>query len=379
MNLKEKQNTDRPWLRQELLVVTKHLVSLLEVSNLSENDKRLRALVHHIIVRDSEDVALYRNIHSRTLSGYLGNNYSEVLSWLQQHDCLDINHIYSSDTDDGFSKSYRIPGLTEDNREASLTAIAFVHPRIQRFKDDSNTTDAVSKFVLSNLNQLTVRKSLIHIDKIERRALGLEYCKWVYHKRFNVRYGDTSKRLFHTVIRMVKEARGNLLLERSIDGICYFEITACYPNLLPYWATDVDEKKHLVEVLKNDFYAVLAAHSKSNHSRDELKRIVSRFLCHPEHPSNNVMGQWLEMHCPKLFASICSKPSMALELQNLEADIFVERLGNWALLQLKWFVPMHDGFLCRFNDAAVMKRCAESIFERVVGHKPLLKQTILGQ
>jgi hypothetical protein len=91
------------------------------------------------------------------------------------------------------------------------------------------------------------------------------------------------------------------------------------------------------------------------------------------------MGQWLEMHCPKLFASICSKPSMALELQNLEADIFVERLGNWALLQLKWFVPMHDGFLCRFNDAAVMKRCAESIFERVVGHKPLLKQTILGQ
>ena len=70
---------------------------------------------------------------------------------------------------------------------------------------------------------------------------------------------------------------------------------------------------------------------------------------------------------------------MALELQNLEADIFVERLGNWALLQLKWFVPMHDGFLCRFNDAAVMKRCAETIFERVVGHKPLLKQTILGQ
>jgi hypothetical protein len=292
---------------------------------------------------------------------------------------LDINHIYSSDIDAGFSKSYRIPGLTEDNREASLTALTFNHERIQRFSDDSNPADAVSKFVLSNLNQLTVRKSLIHIDNIERRALGLESCKWVYHKRFNVRYGDTSRRLFHTVIRMVKEARGNLMLERSIDSICYFDITACYPNLLPYWAVDTEEKTRLVEVLKNDFYAVLAAHSKSNHSRDDLKRIVSRFLCHPEHPSNNVMGQWLQTNCPKLFASICSKPSMALELQNLEADIFVERLGNWALLQLKWFVPMHDGFLCRFNDAAVMKRCAESIFERVVGHKALLKQTILGQ
>ena len=379
MTLKQKEDAARTWLRQELLVVTTQLASLLESSNLSEDEKRQRALVHHIIVRESEDVGLFHNIHSRTLSSYLGNNYSAILTWLLQHDCLDINHIYSSDIDAGFSKSYKIPGLSEDNREASLTALTFNHERIQRFSDDSNPTDAVSKFVLSNLSQLTVRKSLIHIDNIERRALGLEYCKWVYHKRFNVGYGEHSRRLFHTVIRMVKEARGNLMLERSIDGICYFDITACYPNLLPYWAVDTEEKIRLVEVLKNDFYAVLAAYSKSNHSRDDLKRIVSRFLCHPEHPSNNVMGQWLEMHCPKLFASICSKPSMALELQNLEADIFVERLGNWALLQLKWFVPMHDGFLCRFNDAAVMKRCAETIFERVVGHKPLLKQTILGQ
>ena len=184
---------------------------MLESSNLSENDKRLRALVHHIIVRDSEDVGLYRNIHSRTLSSYLGNNYSEVLSWLIENDCLNINHIYSSDIDDGFSKSYRIPGLTEDNREASLTAIAFDHPRIQRFNDDSNATDAVSQFVLENLKLLTVRKQLVHIDSIERRAMALEYCKWVYHKRFNVGYGDNSKRLFHTVIRMVKEARANLM------------------------------------------------------------------------------------------------------------------------------------------------------------------------
>ena len=378
MNLKEKQNAERPWLRQELLVVTKHLASLLQSSNLSKNDKRLRALVHHIIVRDSEDVGLYRNIHSRTISSYLDNNYSEVLSWLQQHDCLDINHIYSSDTDAGFSKSYRIPGLSEDNREASLTAIAFDHPRVQRYNDDSKTTDAVSKFVLENLNRLTVRKRLVQIDSIERRALALEYSKWVYHKRFNVRYGDNSNRLFHTVIRMVKEARVNLILEPTGESLVYFDVTACYPNLLPYWAMDTQEKSLLVEVLKDDFYGVIAAYSVSNHSRDELKRVVSRFLCHPDHPSNNVMGKWLEIHCPNLFAAICSKKSMALDLQNLEADIFVEKLGNWALLQLKWFVPMHDGFLCRFNDGAVMKHCAEYIFEKVVGHKPLLKYSILG-
>jgi hypothetical protein len=378
MTLKQKQNADRPWLRQELLVVTKELASLLQYSNLSDEAKRHRALVHHIIIRDSDNFVLYHNADRDTWKNPIGNNYSEVLDWLEQHGCLERNHSYSNDADNSFSKSYRIPGLNEDNRDTSLTAIPFATARIQRIEDESEPTDAVSKFVLSNLNLLTVRKQLVQIDNIERRALALEYCKWVYHKRFNVHYGKNSNRLFYTVIRMVKEARANLMLENSIESICYFDITACYPNLLPYWAEDINEKTRLVEVLKDDFYAALATQSKITKTRDELKRIASRFLCHPDHPSNNVMGQWLEINCPKLFASICSKKSMALELQNLEADIFVERLGNWALHYQKWFVPMHDGFLCQLTDAQIMKSCAESIFQRIVGHKPLLKQTILA-
>lgn len=377
MTRKQKEDSARSWLRQEFLVVNKQLESLLASSSQPEKDKRLRALVHHIIVRDSEDLGLYHNIHSRTLSGYLGNNYSEVLKWLQQHNCLEVNHIYSSDIDSGFSKSYRIPGLTEDNRKTSLTAITYTHPKIQRFKDDSNTNDAISKFVLENLKQLTIRKQLVHIDNIERRALGLEYCKWVYHKRFNVRYGDTSKRLFHTVIRMVKEARVNLFLEQTGESVLYYDITACYPNLLPYWTHDIEEKKRFLEVLKNDFYGVLAADSKSNRTRNELKQLVSKFLCDKDHPSNNIMGQWLEINYPKLFAIICSKPSMALDLQNLEASIFVQRLGQWALQHRKWFVPMHDGFLCTVQDGSVFKDQAEFIFETVVGHKPLLKSCVL--
>jgi hypothetical protein len=186
MTLKQKQNAERPWLRQELLVVTKDLASLLQSSNLSEEEKRARALVHHIIIRDLEDVGLYHNIHSQTLSSYLGNGYSEVLNWLEQHGCLDRNHSYSNNVDNGFSKSCRIPGLNEDNRDTSLTAIPFATARIQRIEDESEPTDAVSKFILSNLNLLTVHKQLVHIDNIERRALALEYCKWVYHKRFNV-------------------------------------------------------------------------------------------------------------------------------------------------------------------------------------------------
>jgi hypothetical protein len=186
MTLKQKQNADRPWLRQELLVVTKELASLLQYSNLSDEAKRHRALVHHIIIRDSDNFVLYHNADRDTWKNPIGNNYSEVLDWLEQHGCLERNHSYSNDADNSFSKSYRIPGLNEDNRDTSLTAIPFATARIQRIEDESEPTDAVSKFVLSNLNLLTVRKQLVQIDNIERRALALEYCKWVYHKRFNV-------------------------------------------------------------------------------------------------------------------------------------------------------------------------------------------------
>ena len=84
-----------------------------------------------------------------------------------------------------------------------------------------------------------------------------------------------------------------------------------------------------MEVLKTDLYSVLATYYKSNHSRGELKRVVSRFLFYPDHPSNNIMGQWLQTYYHQLFNYICSKKSITLELQNFKADIFVERLRNW--------------------------------------------------
>jgi hypothetical protein len=90
VTLKQKQNAERSWLRQELLVITKHLGALLGSSNLAENDKRLRALVHHIINRDWDNVGLYRNIHSRTLSSYLGN-ISTCKKWFQ----FAINSLYA--------------------------------------------------------------------------------------------------------------------------------------------------------------------------------------------------------------------------------------------------------------------------------------------
>jgi hypothetical protein len=377
MTRKQRNDLERPWLKQEILVVSKKLGTLLSTSSLTDTEKRQRALIHHMIIRDSEDVGLYHNVSSRVLGNLLGNNYSTVLKWMVQNQCLDINQSYSSDVDKGFTKSYRIPGLNLKNRLTETTFFTFNHPRIIRVNDGSDPTDDVSKFVLTNLNRLTVRKELVHIEDTHRRIFGLEYSKWVYHKRFDVKYGENSKRLSHTVIRMVKEARVNLILEETGESLVYFDVTACYPNLLPFWIHDPSEKSRFVEILKEDFYGVLASSSKSKSSRDRLKGVVSRFLCDKKHPSNNIMGRWLETNFPNLFNTICNTPSMALSLQNLEADLFVQKLGRWAMTNQVWYVPMYDGFLCLTRDALTLRQQAESIFESIVGHRPLLREGIL--
>jgi hypothetical protein len=176
---------------------------------------------------------------------------------------------------------------------------------------------------------------------------------------------------------MVKEARVNLILEETGESLVYFDVTACYPNLLPFWIHDPSEKSRFVEILKEDFYGVLASSSKSKSSRDRLKGVVSRFLCDKKHPSNNIMGRWLETNFPNLFNTICNTPSMALSLQNLEADLFVQKLGRWAMTNQVWYVPMYDGFLCLTRDALTLRQQAESIFESIVGHRPLLREGIL--
>lgn len=68
MTRKQRNDLERPWLKQEILVVSKKLESLLSTSSLTDTEKRQRALIHHMIIRGSEKgLGLYVNIHSRTL------------------------------------------------------------------------------------------------------------------------------------------------------------------------------------------------------------------------------------------------------------------------------------------------------------------------
>ncbi|NBV57009.1 MAG: hypothetical protein EBR72_04275 [Bacteroidetes bacterium] len=72
---------------------------------------------------------------------------------------------------------------------------------------------------------------------------------------FNVKMGKKSNRISHAIIRMVKEARENLVYRIGTTKLCYCDITACFPNLLPSWMSNESEKNLFLDILSGDFYA----------------------------------------------------------------------------------------------------------------------------
>lgn len=267
--------------------------------------------------------------------------------------------------------------MSNEHLETKLTTIEFQRRRIVAAKDRSQCRDAISRYVLENLQQITVRKNLSNNPNPRRGAFALEYCQWIYHKKCDVKYGERSPRLFHTVIRMVSEARCNLMLERSREPLIYYDITACYPNLLAYWITDNDEKRRYLELLQADIYSVIQNNLGNTKPRKYYKKVFSMFLSSESHAADNPCAKYITKHFPGLFNTILKQPSMALDVQKLEVAICVEKSGKYALQNKKWWVPMHDGVLCLNADRLDLEKQAITEFETAIGHTPQLKETIL--
>lgn len=91
MTLRERYNAERPWLKTQLLVVTKQLKNALKRSNVSEQERRSAALVQHIILRDCQDVQRYHNVYHGFWENQVGKHYRTTLEWLVKIKCLAEN------------------------------------------------------------------------------------------------------------------------------------------------------------------------------------------------------------------------------------------------------------------------------------------------
>jgi hypothetical protein len=372
----------RPWLKTEKLVVTRKFQGCLKASpDLNGLDRDLLAWVVHTVVSRTEEYDWFTNIERSVWSNRLGSHYRRYLDWLVVNEILEENTRYRNDSKNperNFPMSFRVKGLTNQNASRQLVVQTRTLSRVSHFKDQSELVDDVTRFVHQCLQDLMVTRDLVLIQDEVRNALALEQCKRIYSGCFNLRYGDKSKRLFHSVIMMVREGRQNLRLRTSGEVLVYCDVKTCFPNLLVSYIKDPNEKTLWLDALNHDLYEVARTQLNSTHSRDEVKVQFSKFLSDPDHPTNNVPGRFLEKQVPLLLETIRGDANMALNLQNLEASILVQQMVHWAIQNHRWYVPMFDGFLCTQRHSSQCIEQAQTFLELKLGHRPYINQQVLG-
>ena len=378
----ERERHARPWFKTEKLVVTTEFKECLKSSpTLNGLDRDLLAWEVHTVVSRTEEFELFTNIDRSVWSNRLGSHYRRYLDWLVVNEILEENTRYRNDSKNperNFPMSFRVKGLNDSNSSQQLVVQTRTLSRVSHFKDQSDLVDNVTRYVYRCLQDLMVTRNLVYIPDQVRDALALEQCKRIYSGCFNVHYGDQSKRLFHSVILMVREGRHNLRLRTPGEVLVYCDVKTCFPNLLVTYINNPNEKTLWINALNHDLYDVARTELNSTHSRDEVKVQFSKFLSDPKHPTNNVPGRFLEKQFPLLLEIIRGDPHMALNLQNLEASILVQQMVTWAIQTNSWYVPMFDGFLCKLSHLQQVQDHATHLLELKLGHRPIINHQVLG-
>ena len=378
----ERERHARPWLKTEKLMVTRKFQESLKSSpTLNGLNRDLLAWVVHTVVSRTEEFELFTNIDRSVWSNRLGSHYRRYLDWLVVNEILEENTRYRNDSKNperNFPMSFRVKGLNDSNSSQQLVVQTRTLSRVSHFKDQSDLVDNVTRYVYRCLQDLMVTRNLVYIPDQVRDALALEQCKRIYSGCFNVHYGDQSKRLFHSVILMVREGRQNLRLQTPGEDLVYCDVKTCYPNLLVSYINDPNERDLWIDALNKDLYDVARTTLQSLHSREKVKVHFSKFLSDPKHPTNNVAGRFLETHFPHLLKTIQGDANMALNLQNLEASILVQQMVNWAIQHRIWYVPMFDGFLCKHHQINQIKDQAANLLEKRLKHRPIINHQVLG-
>ncbi|MDC0325387.1 hypothetical protein OAM01_01355, partial [bacterium] len=347
---------------------------------LTEVQKRKICLVQHTLIRRQESkLNHFIHVPSQKWIQLIGKDYRQWIDYLVDLGELEINERYSNQSNkdrNAFTKSYLIPGTTKHDPSSKFCLSKIQKQKIPTYHDKSELTDDLTKHVFECLNVLTIKEQLNDITHPARKAYGLEDCKKMYRGCYNVKYGTNSKRLGHVVIRMVKEARKNLIFKYPQTKLISCDITSCFPNLLPCWMSNSAEKKRYLKNLKGDFYQNLMDQIGTKKSRNQVKKDVVTYLCDSSHKSATQVAKWFTKHCPTFSEWKLKQNDMALILQNKEAEI-INTLGQHCVKKRIWFVPMYDGFLCKLIDQNILTPKCESIFKNIVGHTPKITSSDL--
>jgi hypothetical protein len=352
MTKRERAIKDRMWLKIRKFAITKSLNAKLEASNLTDEEKEWCCYIQNkvLMVLRRFDQA---QIASKYFKTKIGPGYVKYIRLLQEWGELtrSKHYIPSGPITKGQNKTCGIPTTS---LESGTMIRNFKAERAKGAKDKSDLSSAEPwiQFIHNNLKCLSIAKTLKEIPDPETDSATHHDAGQIVFENFNVRRGDRCRRLFHSVIEMPKEGRASLIWRRTEKPVeCEYDVKSCHPVLLLTLVTDEEERKRYINFLRRDIYDAIRVYGSIKDTRQGCKDTWAGFVNDPNHSheysKNNYVYQFYKKHFPLLTDAILKRSDMALHLQNLEADIMVDEVGKECMEHGIWYVPMHDGFLCK--------------------------------
>ena len=381
MTRSERFKNNRLWLKTEHFAVTNSLRATLEKSGLSEEDQIRLAYIQNkvLTVVDEGQWAFVPRSYWRNKCNW---GYTRYLEMLRRWGQLEINPSYwaSEDDESGFPKSFRVPQTALADGVCNLN---FKRKRFRSPTPDNRPTDEASHYALKCLSNLNVvRDELFWLpDDPIRRSQIKNACENIAFKNFRLGYGLNSKRLFHHVIMMPSEGRCNLRFPffRLVES----DVKSCHPLLLLTLFTDPIERKRYQDLLNADIYTSIG-NEMGIQDRDKIKTNFLSVI----NDGDKTQGWYKKQSVFEFFANefpiftktvLSVRTDLAIYLQNLEAELFVQKLGiRCKENNLFWF-PQHDGWISLEEDNLRIKELAKQIIFKEIDFETEIVTEIINK
>lgn len=358
-------------------------------------------IVSKVVIETKKYPTQFKGISSQYFKDFIGSEYADYLKVLDRDwQIIEINGSYWNG-EDGFCKGYR---LRPQALASPLRKKCFPKKQVHPFKDKSEVTDKVIRFVHANLKRLTVRADLIDqanlIDDVDAET----WAERIYFGQFNVHYSAKAKRLYHAAITMPKVARRNLILkENPALSLFDYDIKSCTPVILLGLVKDPAERATLQLLLDGDIYAAIASECGVTKDRDSIKEDFMIFL---NGAIPNYVHTFFHKHLPALTELLMkgknADKGMAWFGQRVEAEIMVQKvprqlmetgtgtLNNTVQTKLTnsltsrgnpeqlLYIPMHDGWLGLEQHERQIAATVRQEFFRCLGYWVTITKTELA-
>lgn len=360
----------RSWLRTDCFAVTNSLRSILEASALPPLERERLAFIQNKVLTavDPGRMAYIPSRHWKKC----GDSYKRYIETLEDWGQLGSIPSYKASHDgNALPMPYWVP---RPALKDGLCTLEFRRRRFHPPTPDNHATDDASRYALECLSALDVTNDAnfwLPQDPL-RRYLVRDHCEHIAFKDFSLGYGEDSKRLFHRVVMMPSEGRCNL--RHYCQPLLEYDVKSCHPLLLLTLFDDAGERKRYQDLLAADIYTEIGRAigvTERKRVKTALLRVVNESDKHSESYKRERVLDFFRERFPRFTRSVLSvRCDLAIWLQNLEAELMVQRLGAYCRTEGLFWIPQHDGWISTVSEGENIRGYADKIVSGVVGLSP---------